>query len=99
MSNLKLNFLPFETQDFTFKIYRREMEGLIEKDSDAKWYRLFPNSESTERRNYYVSISSQDDFESFDCHPKHNIELTKWFLFESLSKILLGSNFSIPYLL
>lgn len=99
MSNLKLNFLPFETQDFSFKIYRKETEGMIEKGTATKWYRLFPNSESNERRNYYVSILSQDDFESFDCHPTHNIELTKWFLFESLSKILLDSNFSTPYLL
>lgn len=99
MSNLKLNFLPFETQDFSFKIFRKEIEGLFEKGSDTKWYRLFPDSESTERRNYYVSISSQEDFESFDCHPKHNIELTKWFLFETLSKILSGSDFSNPYVI
>jgi hypothetical protein len=99
MSNIKLNFLPFETQDFSFNIFRKEIEGVIEKGTDSKWYRLFPDSDSTERRNYYVSIESQDDFESFNCHLKHNIELTKWFLFQSLSKKLSSSDIAIPYVL
>ncbi|WP_421919017.1 Piwi domain-containing protein [Marinifilum sp.] len=97
MSNIKLNFLPIIDQEFEFNIYRKEIEGAIEKNSGLKWYRLFPDSEATERKNYYVSIDKEDGFESFSCHPNHNIDLTKWYLFESLKKSVTNSNLTIEY--
>jgi hypothetical protein len=86
MNSIKLNFLPIITEDFIFPIYRKVIEGLVEKDSGYKVYRLFPNSESDERKNYYVSLAEQPDFERFDCHQKHNYDLTKWFLFHLLTE-------------
>lgn len=97
MSNIKLNFLPIIDQEFKFNIYRKEIEGAIEKNSGLKWYRLFPDSKATERKNYYVSVDKEDGFESFSCHPNHNIDLTKWYLFESLKKFVTNSNLTIEY--
>jgi len=97
MSNIRLNFLPITDQEFEFNIYRKEIEGAIEKNSGLKWYRLFPDSEATERKNYYVSTDKEDGFESFSCHPNHNIDLTKWYLFESLKKSVTNSNLTIEY--
>ncbi|WP_289055805.1 hypothetical protein [Carboxylicivirga marina] len=38
MSNIRLNFLPIINQEFEFNIYRKEIEGAIEKNSGLKWY-------------------------------------------------------------
>lgn len=97
MSNIRLNFLPIKNPEFSFTIYRKEVEGAIEKNSGLKWYRLFPDSESKERKNYYVSIEEKEGFERFSCHPNHNIDLTKWVLFESFNKSVSVSDLSIEY--
>lgn len=97
MTNIKLNFLPIKNHEFSFTIYRKEIKGTIETNYDLKWYRLFPNSESNEKKNYYVSIEKKDGFEKFLCRPNHNIELTKWFIFESFNKYISVSDLSAEY--
>jgi hypothetical protein len=88
--NLALNFSPLKQQNFQFQIYRKLKTANEKKESFsfAVSDRALPKNKGdmNEYPRYWVSLTSQKDFEPFTCDSFDNPYLTTEYLFAKLKK-------------
>jgi len=103
-SHIALNFLPLETQQFDFTVYRRKSvpgetrlgsthERLLPISGDCENYR------EAEKARYWVSYEPREGFEEFNYSSQTDFHLTENYLFHLLevsSRSLLDSDYILP---
>lgn len=97
---IDLNFLSLTSQNFEFRIYRKQREE-SEQGGNSDWYRgSLPISSKTNesqeapRANYWISLNQEKGFEAFQCHCRDNHFLTKYVLQYALETQLALANLS-----
>lgn len=99
MANIRLNFLPINTSNFSFEIYRKAKQEGDEKEEGVFEYRLPITSGEKEKSNYWISFNAKDGYELYVVFSFDSINLTKRVLLSKLFTTLQKSTieFQIDY--
>lgn len=80
---IKLNFLPFENQDITFKVYRQDYSEQNKQDGYfRKQLPIVPGTD--EYAQYWVTFNKTDGFDEFECKGTDNAYLTLAYIWNVL---------------
>lgn len=103
---IRLNFLPLTTQDFEFRVYRKEYKGESRDESPEDLYinslPIDPSGapkKDSNRKNFWISFEPRDEFQEFICRQDYNCKLTQHFLFHLLLQKIKSPSKENEYLL
>lgn len=89
MAEIKLNFLPIEQRDFSFRIFRKPKLEEKNLDRELYTYSLPKSTNAAEgRTGYLVSFEPKEGFEPYDAFFLDSRDMTKKYLTINLTKQL-----------
>ncbi|MBB6613008.1 hypothetical protein H7F15_18350 [Pontibacter sp. Tf4] len=97
MAEIKLNFLPIEQRDFSFRVYRKLRTDTVVNDDTLYTYSLpTDKNASRDRTGYLISFHQREGFEPYDVFFLESRDLTKKLLTVKLIDQLRKSS-SLPF--
>jgi hypothetical protein len=85
--SIKLNFIPFEQQNFEFIIFRR-LHDSVEFSDTSMYYDLPDDNKSINWKKYEVTFEYEDGFEKFKLEPYTSTPLIAKIIFDRLISAL-----------
>ncbi len=103
---IRLNFLPLTTQEFEFRVYRKEYRGEKREGEENLYKNSLPVDigkgihSPDNRKDYWISFERKNGFEPFTCKQDYNHLVTLHFLFylllQKAKSSLKSSLYSMP---